>query len=153
MQLTTHFTLEEFTATEHRHIENTLPASMVEQAKKTCQMLERIRTFLGIRISKQVPIYITSGYRCSQLNAAVGGQVGSDHIRAMAVDWIAPKFGNPHEIAKVLSSAVYELNIGQLIKEYATESGGGWIHTSTRIPDKPVNRIITIDKKGTRIGV
>jgi hypothetical protein len=30
---------------------------------------------------------------------------------------------------------------------------GTWVHVSTRIPDKIINRIITIDKDGTRAGI
>lgn len=153
MQLSPHFSLEEFTVTQHRGIDNSLPETMLEEAKRTCEMLERIRIFLSIQSSRQIKIFINSGFRCRQLNAAVGGQQNSDHLRAMAVDWIAPKFGTPAEIAKLLAKNIYNLNIGQLIREYASDDGGGWVHTSTKIPMHQNNRIITIDKNGVRMGV
>ena len=33
-----------------------------------------------------VPIYVTSGYRCPELNARVGGSKSSYHLRGMAAD-------------------------------------------------------------------
>ncbi|MBR5148729.1 MAG: peptidase M15 [Bacteroidaceae bacterium] len=33
-----------------------------------------------------VPIYVTSGYRCEELNARVGGSKTSYHLRGMAAD-------------------------------------------------------------------
>ena len=153
MQITTNFSLEEFTATQHRHIDNTIPTDLLDKAKETCEMLERIRIHLSIKSRKQVRIYITSGYRSRELNTAVGGQPSSDHVRALAADWIAPKFGTPYEIAKFLAPDVYKLGIGQLIREFADRSGSGWIHTSTRVPNLANNRIITIDRNGTRLGV
>jgi hypothetical protein len=66
----------------------------------------------------------------------------------MAGDARAPEFGTPYEVCQVLAPVVSLLNIGQLILEY-----GSWFHVSTRIPDKAVNRIITIDKRGTHVGI
>lgn len=153
MQLTTYFSLEEFVATQQRGIDNTLPEILMPEATKTCQMLERIRTALGLEKKKTIPIHINSGFRCRELNAKVGGQINSDHLTAKAVDWIAPKFGTPAQIAKFLAPRVGDLNIGQLIREYAPDSGGGWVHTSTKFPANPINRIITIDRNGVRAGV
>jgi hypothetical protein len=40
------------------------------------------------------------------------------------------------------------LGIGQLIYEFES-----WVHVSTRIPDKIINRIITINKRGVSAGI
>jgi hypothetical protein len=110
-------------------------------------MMERIRYHID------APIAITSGYRCEVLNKAVGSKPGSDHTLAFACDFKAPKAGTPADIAKLLAPVISIVGIGQLILEYAAPDGGGWVHVSTKIPDKIINRIITIDKTGTRAGI
>jgi hypothetical protein len=67
---------------------------------------------------------------------------------ALACDFRAPKAGTPFAIAASLAPVIKIVGIGQLILEFGT-----WVHVSTRIPDKIINRIITIDKTGTRAGI
>lgn len=148
MKLTPHFSLEEFTATTHRNIDNSLPQGLMSNALKTCNMLERIRTYLSQLKGQDVSIILSSGYRCLQLNRAVGSSDTSDHLQALAGDWTAPTFGTPYEICMALAPQVSNLDIGQLIHEF-----GRWVHTGERQPAKPVNRIITIDSTGTRAGI
>lgn len=151
MKLSAHFTAEEFTASDtaaRLGINNELPASMLVAATATCEMLERIRDHLSRRAGHPVPIILTSGYRCMELNAAIGSGSTSDHPRALAADFKAPAFGTPYQVAAELAAHVSELDIGQLIHEY-----GSWVHVSTRRPDKQINRIITISKAGTQAGV
>lgn len=50
-------------------------------------LLEQVRTCLG------VPIKLTSAYRCSAHNAAVGGAGGSEHVNGSAAD-IQPTQGS-----------------------------------------------------------
>lgn len=151
MNLTTHFTAAEFTASgtaDRKGIDNSLPASLLLAATETCQMLERIRDHLSRAAGRPVPIILTSGYRCAELNAAIGSGPGSDHPRAMAADFKAPAFGTPYEVATELAAHANDLALGQLIHEY-----GSWVHVSTRVPPNLVNRIITISKAGTQVGV
>ena len=148
--MTPHFTLSEFTASDtaaRLGIDNDLPDELRENALKTLEMMERIRYHID------APISITSGYRCEALNRAVGSKPGSDHTLAFACDFKAPRAGTPFEIAKSLASVIDVLGIGQLILEFATANGGGWTHVSLARPDKIINRIITIDKTGTRSGI
>ena len=148
--MTPHFSLEEFTASDtaaRLGIDNRLPDELREAAQRTLEMMERIRFHID------APITITSGYRCEALNKAVGSKPGSDHTMALAVDFKAPRAGTPYEIAKDLASVIGIVGIGQIILEYASLNGSGWVHVSTRIPDKVINRIITIDKTGTRAGI
>jgi zinc D-Ala-D-Ala carboxypeptidase len=142
-ELSQHFTLDEFVATQHRNIDNSLPQPLLPNAIAACNMLERIRHALG-----DLPIGLSSGYRCLVLNRAVGSSDTSDHLRAMAADWTCRAYGDPYKICMYLKDHVDVLGIGQLIYEFGT-----WVHTSTRIPDNPINRVITIDRHGTRIGI
>lgn len=152
VNLSTHFTLAEFTASDTasgRGIDNSLPGDLLGEAQHTCLMLEAIRKKLG-----DAPVVITSGYRCPDLNAAVGSQNatpttrGSDHLYALAVDFKCPDFGTPLQICRALEPHLSELGIGQLIHEF-----GQWVHVSTRPPAREVNRVITITHSGTFPGV
>jgi zinc D-Ala-D-Ala carboxypeptidase len=148
--MTPHFSLEEFTQSDtaaRLGIDNRLPDELRENALKTLEMMERIRFHID------APITITSGYRCEALNRAVGSKPGSDHTLALACDFKAPKAGTPFKIATMLAPVIKIIGIGQLILEYASPNGSGWVHVSTRIPDKIINRIITINKDGARAGI
>lgn len=151
MQLSPHFTMAEFANSDtavRMGIDNTVPANLLMAAKDTCDMLERIRAFLTARAGREIPIQITSGYRCRDLNVAVGGQPTSDHVRAQAIDFKAPAFGTPYQVCRAIGAQVSELGIGQVIHEY-----GRWVHVSTRRPDKEINRLITITARGTQAGI
>ena len=155
MQLTPNFTLNEFCRSETASrlgIQNDLPADLLRNAKGTAQMLEAIRAYLSKQAGKEIPIQITSGFRCLPLNRRIGSGDGSDHVRAMAADWIAPKFGTPTDICEALAPVVGQIPIGQLINEFP-DTGIGWVHTSTAVPQKLINRIITITRRGTTVGI
>lgn len=154
MQLSEHVSLAEFTASATataRGIDNSLPDELLPAARETAAMMEAIRAELSRRLGRPVPILISSGYRSQALNAAVGSKPGSDHRKALAVDWTAPAFGTPIQICRVLAPLVGVLGIGQLI--YECPRGTPWIHVSRRRPEKLVNRVITIDATGTWPGI
>lgn len=148
MKLTEHFSLEEFTITQHREIVNKLPPFLVPNAIATCEMLERIRKYLSDLAGREIPMTLSSGYRCKQLNDAVGSRDTSDHIRAFAADWTAREFGTPYDLCMALAPRVDDLGIGQLIHEF-----GSWVHVGVPKPSKAINRIITISRAGTFVGV
>jgi hypothetical protein len=152
--MTQHFTLAEFTqsATATRlGIDNSLPDSLMGNALDTLFMMENIRQYLSTLAGKDIPIFISSGYRSSALNTAIGGSKKSHHLQAAAVDWTAPSFGTSFEIAKVLEPVVDDLGIGQLVNEFP--GSGGWVHTSKIKPLLSVNRVITITAQGTTPGI
>lgn len=152
----THFTLAEFVASDTakaRGIDNTLPEDLEPAAWSTLALLEKIRAELSHLASRDVPISISSGYRCIELNAAVGSSAGSDHVRGCAADITAPTFGTPLEICRALAPLVSTLGIGQLIYERPRGVAKAWVHVSTRMPVKAVNRIITITEHDTLVGV
>lgn len=148
MKLTPHFTLAELTASSTARrlgLDNTPPPELVPRLVFVAEMLERIRSTLG------VPIIVTSGYRGLAVNRAVGGVTSSDHTQGHAVDFVAPRFGTPFEIAKTLAPLVDTLGVGQIILEGI--KGKQWIHCSTRIPAKASNRVITITDAGAQLGI
>ena len=148
MQLTQHFTLAELTASttaQRLGLNNTAPPEIVPRLTLTAEMLERIRATLG------VPVIVTSGYRAPAVNRAVGGVTSSDHTQGHAADIVAPGYGTATQIARTLAPLVSVLSIGQLILEGV--KGKQWVHVSTRVPDKPANRVITITDRGAQLGI
>lgn len=148
MKLSPHFTLAELIASNKAaalRIDNTPSADALRRLQGTSEMLERIRSTVGR------PVVVTSGYRCPQLNRAVGGVTSSDHTTGQAADILAPAFGTPYQLARLLAPLVSTLGIGQLILEGV--KGKQWVHVSTRIPDKQLNRIITITDAGAQVGI
>ncbi len=148
MKLSQHFTLAELTASSKAQqlgLDNTPPPELMPRLVLTAEMLERIRSTLD------APITVTSGYRGPDVNRAVGGVSSSDHTRGHAADIVAPTYGTPYQIAKALAPLVSVLGIGQLILEGV--KGKQWVHVSTRVPEKVVNRVITITDAGTQLGI
>jgi hypothetical protein len=148
MRLTEHFTLAELTVSakaEELGIDNTAPPEIVPRLVLVAQMLERIRAVL------KVPVIVSSGYRCAALNEAVGGVPGSDHPQGHAADFVAPAFGSATEVARLLAPLTSVLDIGQIILEGV--AGKQWVHVSTHVPEKAINRVITITDAGVVPGI
>ncbi len=121
-RLTPNFTLQEFVHSDTamiKGIENDLPDELLENAKFTCLGGERIRAcLLGLAME------LISGYRCADLNKAVNGSERSQHMEALALDFICPRFGQPGDVARRLSANIRVLGIDQLILEKT------WVHAS-----------------------
>lgn len=123
MKLSTHFTLEELTASTKAKILgiNNVPSA---EHKKNLEILatkclEPIRELLG------KPMIITSGYRCQALNKAVGGSSTSHHTKAFAVDFIVNGMTNEQIVKKIKES---NIKFTQLIEE--TSGKSKWTHIS-----------------------
>jgi hypothetical protein len=117
MQLSNHFSLAEMTASEvatRKGLDNTPPPDVIENLKLLCVYLERVRDLLS------APLIVHSGYRSVKVNTAVGGSPSSAHTKGLACDFIAPEFGTPQEVCKMIleSNIAYD----QLIFEQS------WTH-------------------------
>lgn len=145
MNLSQHFTLEEFMASElaARHgIDNTPSSQAIEELKRTAILMEQIRTLLC------VPIYITSGFRCSTLNKLVGSKPSSKHVQGLAGDFQAPSFGDPLKICQAIKDS--GMVFGKLILEfYDPATGNGWVHIEVGTDKK----VLTINPHGTFAGL
>lgn len=71
-------------------------------------------------------VVITSGFRCWELNAAIGSGRTSQHLQGEAADLVVPGL----ELRKVYNVISTALPFDQLIYEF-----GSWIHVSYR-PDR-----------------
>ncbi len=128
MMLSAHFALEELIATQVRGLDNTpspeVCANLTALAK---DLLEPVRTIVG-------PMHINSGYRSPQVNSAVGGQPNSQHCLGLAADWIPLQISKKEAVSRILQQ---KIAFDQLIAEFWTPEGGGWIHLSYPPAGKP----------------
>lgn len=75
------------------------------------------------REAMNVPIIVNSGYRCHELNKAVGGASNSQHLKGEAADiTVGSKEGNKRLFEYIRDNLPYD----QLIDEY----NYSWIHVS-----------------------
>ena len=86
MRLSEHFTLRELTKTSV-NIENVPNEAQVENLKRVCRWLERLRKrWNDLYGDGDDPIVINSGFRSPKVNKAVGGVPTSNHLTGCAVD-------------------------------------------------------------------
>lgn len=169
IKLSTHFDLSEFLdsieATRLNFTEQfTPPQNIVKNLTRTVQTcLEPAREFFD------VPIDISSGYRCERLNKSVNGASTSQHLFGEAVDhgiksvpdkvkkWFKDNHGFESKNPNYYLFAYYCLNmdkldIDQVIHEYGTAGNPAWVHvgTSERMNKRQI-MIIYLDKSGKQV--
>lgn len=166
MQLSEHFSLEELTVTSHRDIDNTAPIDIVSRLGCTARGLEHVRLLLGVPVLVSSG-YRSPGLNCvvggamseasliALRDSKPSGEVAdavlrrilellfgyedSQHMKGEAADFIAPAYGTPLEICKMLEAS--DLRFDQLIFE------GTWVHVSF-VDYRPPRRSILTWKKG-----
>lgn len=135
--LTAHFNLSEFSFSRTavvKGIDNTIPASIMPNIRRLAGCLELIRTTIGR------PIVVTSGYRCKELNRAVGGVPNSHHTQGLAADIVCPGI-TPYDLA-VICATVKDIPGGnerprQIILEF-----DAWVHIGIAYV-LPANALLT----------
>lgn len=85
-------------------------------------LLDPIREMWGNKI------YVNSGYRCKELNGAVGGVDTSHHRYGMAVDLSVRSVSGNGKLFEMIKNS--DLKWTQLISEKTTNKGCKWIHIS-----------------------
>ena len=128
LRLSKNFSEREFTRSRtarRLNIDNSFKSQQHrDNAIMFCEnFLEPIRKVLN------KPIFITSGYRCQELNKVVGGVSNSAHIQGLAADFVVPEMSVP-QIFDLICQARKEKLIptwDQLLCEY-----GEWIHIGSR---------------------
>lgn len=122
-KITPHFTFEELTTTNNTAFlqYNRKSAGIItEHIYKLALFAEQVRAIIG------VPMTITSGFRCPELNDDIGGSPTSQHTKAEAIDFIPGKGMTIDEAFDIIRHS--KLVYGQLIKERSGSSI--WIHIS-----------------------
>ena len=129
MRLTRNFTYEELcnsNVAERRGINNRPRTKeeekrVIENLKALCmEVLQPLRDFLG------KPVVISSGYRCAELNKAVGGVRNSQHMKGEAADIHVE---NTEHLLKIMHFIMDETDFDQVIWE-RNRAGTQWVHVS-----------------------
>ena len=87
-------------------------------------------------------IVFHSGYRCKELNTAVGGNPKSQHMLASALDFHIKDMGHRTAVEKIIES---KLVFDQLLLEGNLKAGRGWIHISLNPKGKQRQQFIRIE--------
>ena len=139
--ITMHFTIEEMYAsdTATRLGINNKPTTqkMINLVYLCAFVLEPLRVAMG------KPINISSGFRCPQLNKAVGGVYNSQHLKGQAADLCID--GDRKKGRKWFEYIRDHLPFDQLIWEKNPKTGSEWVHVSFVFPDFGKNRHQVID--------
>jgi hypothetical protein len=140
-RLTPSFWLSEFLRSDlatRKGIDNTPPPAVLANIRGVlAPAMQRVRDLLG------APVFITSGYRSPELNAAIGGAKDSQHMQGLAADFIAPAAGTPFTVCLYLLQHGLGLHWDQLIWE------GNWTHVSF-VPSHPRGDLLTARFVGGR---
>ena len=144
MQLTSHFSLEELTRSNKAYelgIDNYPSPDEVINLGILANKLEEIRSAL------EKPIKITSGYRCIELNRAIGSSDTSQHVKGCAADFQIDGLTTVSYTHYIIG---HNIEFDQIIEEHL--GGKSWVHIS--VPErgkKPRKQALTIDEHGTRL--
>jgi|TARA_R100001132_G_C3230605_1_gene65404 zinc D-Ala-D-Ala carboxypeptidase len=126
MHLSEHFTLGELSKSQtalRKGIKNDPDSDDILRLKALCEnILEPVRK------EYNRPITPSSGFRCLELNRAIGSSDKSQHVKGEAVDFVISGISNM-EVACWMKE---ELDYDQLILEFfkEEEANSGWIHCS-----------------------
>ncbi len=122
--LSEHFSLKELTHSDKAiklKIDNTPTPNALASLYILASTLELIRKAVG------KPMKISSGYRCPELNAAIGGSKTSAHCLGLAADFTVAGM-TPRQVAEkiVASDIIFDQCILENIS--ATNPDGVWVH-------------------------
>ena len=144
-KLSPHFLLSELLTTEHKEY-------MLLQERGVQQYLNNLYILCNyilepIRCYYNVPITVTSGFRCKELNEKVGGSKTSQHNYGEAADIIV-KDKTVDEVFNDIKDGKIDICYRQLIKEKI--NGKFWVHIAmVKMPynkdDKYKQKLTTTD--------
>lgn len=143
MKLTDHFTLEEMIVSNKAYelgIDNMPPDVIIKNLKRLANKLEEIRMLFN------KPVKVSSGFRCIQLNRAIGSSDTSQHVAGCAADFHIDGFSPRYIVNMIIHSGI---EFDQLIEEHL--DGRSWVHISIPLEGKSHRKqALIIDDKGTR---
>lgn len=148
MKLSPHFTLGELIHSDKAvelGIDNTPPDEVIERLKIVCcRILEPVRDHFHTAFKP------SSGFRCPELNKAIGSGNTSQHIRGEAVDFEVPGISNYDLATWISTNLIYD----QLILENYTPGipSSGWVHCSI-VSGKNRMQCLTIKGKSRQVGL
>jgi zinc D-Ala-D-Ala carboxypeptidase len=139
VNLSTNFTYEELTRTDHREFDNTPNASELANLTRLAAFLEQVKVVLGGK-----PVMVNSAFRSKQVNDAVGSKDTSQHRVGCAADIRIPGMTPDQVVKTIIDSGI---NYDQIIREFDS-----WTHISipNKSSDTPRKQALIIDREGTR---
>lgn len=142
MKLSHNFSLEEMTRSQiasRNGFDNTPNEEQIDNLKTLAKGMEHVRTKLD-----NLPITITSGFRCQALNDHLGSKRTSKHMAGLAADFVCSRYSAIDRVFSVIAESSIEFD--QLILEYDS-----WCHIAFPKEGEQARRqVLVIDKKGTR---
>lgn len=100
-----------------RGINNTPSDAVIKNLSRLVSLvLDPAREVLG------APIRVNSGYRCPELNSAVGGVANSYHLQGRAADLTTGSVAGNRRLMAILRDLPH--------RELIWERGGSWIHVA-----------------------
>ncbi len=139
MKLSKNFYLSEFTKSstaDRRGIDNTIPADrqdIIDNLRAVAlYIVQPVRDHFGVAFSP------SSGYRCLELNRAIGSEDNSQHILGEAVDMEIPGVTNLELMYWIKDNLLFD----QLILEHYNPKipNSGWCHCSYKLAKNGINR-------------
>ena len=108
---------------------NNMPG--IDDSPSTDEIIKNLNDLANNVIDPILEIYpnlfITSGYRCVELNKILGGSNTSQHIFGQAVDLKVPQLTTADLYNWIYSNIT---SYDQLIWEYPEKGDGSWVHVS-----------------------
>lgn len=121
--LVPHFTFFELAGTSVEKYKKLNLLKAQEQMGKMYMLAgfaERVREIIG------KPVIITSGFRCKELNKAIGGAITSQHTLCEAIDIVVKGMSTSDVFNRIVTS---DLKYNQIIIE-RNSKGSQWVHVS-----------------------
>lgn len=125
MKVTRNFYQSEFIFSQtaiRKGIDNSLPTELKPNMISMARWLQVFRDRLSDKYGRDMPIIITSGYRCPKLNRKVGGSRTSAHKRMLAVDIQVPGL-TVGQLQRDVIELMQDCPYDQCIDEF-----GRWLH-------------------------
>ncbi|MFP4088720.1 MAG: D-Ala-D-Ala carboxypeptidase family metallohydrolase [Cyclobacteriaceae bacterium] len=112
-------------------IDNLPSSEHLENIRLTAEKLfEPLRALVSEERGKSTPLYISSFYRCPDLNRAIGGSAKSQHCLGQAIDLDIDGWYDDFDNADLFYLIEEELEFDQLIWEFGDDFKPAWVHVS-----------------------
>ena len=137
-RISKNFTLDELTASATAKQLRIINAPGVDEVCNLCALVHNV--LQPLRDAMGESIKIGSGYRCPQLNKAVGGVSNSQHMKGEAADLCID--GDMKKGRKWMTWIMEHCDFDQLIMEHNAK-GTYWVHVSFRADGKNRRHVIS----------
>jgi uncharacterized protein YcbK (DUF882 family) len=134
------FTLKELCTSQRAKDLHIVNVPDFEDISKLLYLCEHVLDPLRVMWGK--PLWVSSGFRCSELNEAIGGASKSQHM--CEGPWAAADI-DPGDISQVKALAALAQKLPLFDQMIIEGVGGSWLHISIRLDDKNRRQVLNID--------